>query len=240
MYPMAACSRAHSSPGPSGGTIAAMAQIEIADIPATGVAAIGSITADVNPDAGDTITVGSKTYTYVIGAPGANQIQQGADADATATNTALRINTDTVQTQCTAENIGLGFSFAVRCTANEAGVAGNSIPLSATAIGLSGIVAGPFDGGVDQDTITIGTKTYGFVEDHPGPDEIEVAGGSSSVASLLADKINADTVNTQCTGVWDTSTLVNLTANVLGVAGNSIPLSSTSAGINLTPFSGGS
>lgn len=228
---------------PSGGPpVAATGAIEFTDVPDARAAAVGSITWSSVGDvvAGTTLTVGGKTYTFVVGSPGADEIQIAVTNNAQGDNIANRINTDTADTLCTAENLSSGFAGRVDLTANTPGAGGNSIPLSVSN-GVGGnMAAGPFTGGADGSTLTVGGKTYTFVVGTAGANQISVDSGLAvQIASDAADIINTDTATTLCTAIYDMSQTDNLTANTPGAGGNSIPLSTTAAQINITPFSGG-
>lgn len=88
--------------------------------------AIGNIHLVNLPSEGDTLVVGSKTYTFK-GSPATNlEIGIGVDKQTTATNIANRINTDTAATLCTAVSWAADVSLA----ANTGGVPGNSLTLT--------------------------------------------------------------------------------------------------------------
>jgi hypothetical protein len=109
----------------------------------------------LNATVGDTLHVGGKVYTFVAGAPGANEIQIGGDKDATAANIAAQINIDTATCLCVAVVVAdppPPFSpdpeagRTINLTANTAGVAGNAITLSTTSAHL---FVSAFAGGAD-------------------------------------------------------------------------------------------
>ncbi len=85
-----------------------------------------SVTLVSQPNNGDTMTVGGKTYTFVTGAPSGDQIQIGSDVYATAINIAAKVSADTSSTLCTGEATGAGLDLM----ANTAGSTGNSIALA--------------------------------------------------------------------------------------------------------------
>lgn len=98
--------------------------LDIDDSPA--VKAAGNIHLVNQPSADETLTVGSKTYTFKVTATTNLHIQIGVDKETTATNIATRINTDTASTLCTA----VPGPADVALTANTGGTAGNSNTLT--------------------------------------------------------------------------------------------------------------
>ncbi len=68
-----------------------------------------------------------------------------------------------------------------------------------------------------------------------GSGDIDVGG---DYRQTLADIINDDTADTECTAV-NNDPIIDLMANTPGAAGNDIPLSTTSGAINITPFHDG-
>lgn len=222
--------------------LSATAQIDYGsgDLPSAGASATGSIQWTVTPSPGDTLTVGSKTYTFVVAAPSSNEIVVAANFVTQGQAITDRINTDTASTLCTAVNNsdqGLGNGL-VLLTANAQSSSGNSIPLSVT-ITLGNLSVTPFTGGVDAATLTVGGKTYTFVSGTAGANQISVDNGFSGICDDTAAIINTDTATTLCTAISDSNEFVDLTANTPGTAGNSITLSTTSGTIALTSFHGG-
>lgn len=112
----------------------------------SGTYATGQIIFDDNvgtPSEGDTITVGSVTYTFADGNNvGTNVDMSSADGINIATKLALKINADTATTLCTA----IRTDQVVDLTANSSGVGGNSIALSTTCSGSELNLVG-FSGG---------------------------------------------------------------------------------------------
>lgn len=99
--------------------------------------AIGNIHLGSLPGEGDTLTVGSKTYTFK-GSPSTDlEIGIGVDKQTTATNIANRINTDSAATLCTA----VSWAADVNLSANTGGITGNSITLIVDGIHLTKTLA---------------------------------------------------------------------------------------------------
>lgn len=96
---------------------------------AASVKATGSITVVSRPTDGDTLSVGSKIYSFVSGVVVGDQIQSSASNNTTAANILTKINTDTATTLCTATRNNA----VLTLLANTAGVAGNSIDLESSA-----------------------------------------------------------------------------------------------------------
>jgi hypothetical protein len=91
-----------------------------------GVKATGNIHLASQPNAGDTTTVGSKTYTWRANPTLASEVKIGSTIAISAANLANKINEDTLSTLCTA----LVTSPDVALTANDFGTDGNSITLT--------------------------------------------------------------------------------------------------------------
>ena len=95
----------------------------------------------------NTLTINGVTFTAVAGAPGANQFQVGADDNATAANLATAINTS-----ASAGIVGIVTALAstntVTITAVVAGVLGNSIAVSGTAVRFT-VPTATLQGGVN-------------------------------------------------------------------------------------------
>jgi hypothetical protein len=91
---------------------------------AMATSATASVDVPDNLAGGEQITVGNKTYTFVLVSPGANEIL--IDGANTFENFASRLNADVAQTGCTAN----GTVNPVVLTAVKPGAVGNAIPLS--------------------------------------------------------------------------------------------------------------
>jgi hypothetical protein len=87
--------------------------------------ATGNIHLVIQPNEGDTLVVGSKTYTFTTSPTTNLHIGIGVDKQTTATNIANRINLDSAATLCTA----VSWPTDVNLTANTGGIVGNSITL---------------------------------------------------------------------------------------------------------------
>lgn len=139
----------------------------------------------------DTLTVGSKIYTFVSSDPGANQIQLGINNNATASNIAQAIEAIHPEVNASAS------SSTVTITAKIAGSAGNSIGLSTSNPVALAITS--MSGGADETiTYTIKDKT-----DQPKNTVVQINFNEainplmiSGSSEELADKlriVNADT-----------------------------------------------
>lgn len=92
------------------------------------VAATAAGTATDVGTAGETITVGGKTYTVVAADPEGDEIEVGASAAGFAANIAAKVTEDTAETLCTCEDTVDALLF----TANTPGAAGNDIVIETT------------------------------------------------------------------------------------------------------------
>lgn len=93
--------------------------------------AAGTISFQQNPANGETITIGTRSITFVNTAPGANQVAIGSSLQATLASLLefLQTSSDAQLIQCSYEGYGqtIGVSF------KAAGVAGNNFALATTA-----------------------------------------------------------------------------------------------------------
>lgn len=117
--------------------------------PTTGIAATATINVTPQPNNGEQLTVGglppapAHVFTFVPGAPGANQIQIGGSLAATRTNIINAINAATAACACTA---AASTGNLIALTANVKGPNGNNIILGADVL-----ITTPFTGGSDAD-----------------------------------------------------------------------------------------
>ena len=139
---------------------------------------------DVSPEQkADTLTAGGTIYTFVSGAPGANEIQLGATANLTAANIASKLNSRSDLSATQAGNV-------VDLTAEEFGKAGNNIELSTN--NSTNIIIIPMTGGADSQTIvTIKDKkdqprnSVIKINFNEAINPITVSGKSTDVASYI-------------------------------------------------------
>ena len=175
----------------------------------------GTLTLPVNPDAGNSIVIGSTTYTFQTGAAvGAGQVQIGGSAGATLQNLASAVNGNSLNTA----NASAGASASsntVTFTAKALGGAGDSVAMSGTLTSVtvagnwtSTGAAGELGGGSDAtigyayldtngaiangNTVTLGSTTYTFVSALSGvPNEVLIGdysadGNYGSMANLTS------------------------------------------------------
>jgi phage tail sheath gpL-like len=93
----------------------------------------------------DTLTIGSKTYTFVTNAPNQNQIRVGANTGATATNIAAAVNA--IHPELTSPSVA---GNKVNLQAKVAGSSGNNLELSTS--NSVNIAVSRMQGGADQTT----------------------------------------------------------------------------------------
>jgi flagellin len=192
--------------------------------------------------AGGTVTVGSKTYTFVAAlsdTPTANEVVSTSEATGLA-NLAAAINgaagSGTTYGTGTVANAnvtaGTSTGTTVLVSAKTAGTGGNSI--TATTANGGGTFAGAnLSGGAAGDTVTVGATTYSFVNALSGAaNEVLVGSEATSLANLAA-AVNATpsgagvtygtgTVANTSASATATTTSATFTALVAGTAGNSI------------------
>lgn len=138
-----------------------------------------TITTGQNAEAGDVVSVGGVTYTFVASDPAANEVEVGTDGAASAANLAAAISG-----LATATSSGL----VVTIKASVAGVAGNDITLTATGDNLTASGA-KLTGGADyiaSNNATIG-NAFTFVS---GTDNQCVMGGTGVFAGIAANPKN--------------------------------------------------
>lgn len=117
-----------------------------------------------NPTAGQTLTVGAVTYTFVSGAPGTNEIQIGATATDTVTNAAAEINGNAALSVVDGTGTTLSLNFSVSPAI---------LSTDSSALGITLGAGIQFTGQPAQgDTITVGGTTYSFVDEIPAGGEI--------------------------------------------------------------------
>lgn len=142
------------------------------------------------------------------------------DNDTTAANLASAITSATATTLCTAAAVSTN---VVTITANADTTGGNGIPLlssTGTNLATSGSVLA---GGKVASTITIGGDTYTCVASAPSASQF------SSITELTA-LIDGRTT----TDATDNGSVIAVVAHTAGVAGNSIAVSKTGAGLTFT------
>jgi len=105
---------------------------------------------------------------------------------------------------------------------------------AAYAIGQIVVASAP----ANNDTITIGGKTYTFVAANPTTNQLLNTGTTAQIAQRIADKVNADNATTLVEASVTGST-VNFRAWTFGTAGNSIALTTDGTHITKTAFAGG-
>lgn len=140
------------------------------------VAATGTISIALNPSEGDTVTVGSTVYTFVLKDPVGQQVLIGSSASETAANLAAIISGIATATAA---------SGVVTVTASETGVKGNSIALATSKpSAITGDTS--LSGGADYvagNNATIG-NAFTVVSKNP---DIAIMGGSGAFAGIFVN-----------------------------------------------------
>jgi len=90
----------------------------------------------------------------------------------------------------------------------------------------------------NNDTMTIGGKTYTFKTSSPSGDQILVGSEAIATALNIVAKVNADTATTLCTSEAN-GAIVELMANTAGVGGNSIALATDGTRLTKVAFANG-
>jgi len=217
----------------------------------TDTAATGVLTLALNLNDGDTVTIGTKTYTFEASLTDVdgNVKIDGVSASNTIDNLIAAITltgtpgTDyalsmTLHPTATAA-AGAGDTMDV--TAKAAGVAGNNIVTTeSTATVRMSWGAATLTGGLN-DTITIDGKTYSFQTVLTNLDGNVLIGGSASLSidNLIAaitltgtpgtDYATATTLHPSVTGAAGAGDTMDATAKTPGVAGNSIATTKVAA-----------
>ena len=222
-----------------------------ATLSATSTAATDIIAPSANPVAGDTVTAGGQTYTFVAALGGATagetQVLIGAATTNSLANLALAINGGAnagnylygvgaaANTQVTATSTAL----ALTVTAIASGTAGNGIAVSAAPNGATTYAIGSpsTTGGLDfngvaavGDTVTVGSQKYTFagsITAVSAPNSVLV--GATEAASL-ANLANAVNGGTGSGTTYSSSTPVNTSATAAATA-TSIVFTAIAAGV---------
>ena len=190
------------------------------DITANTTKATGTLTVDTKPTSGDTMTIGTKVYTFVpVGTATADgEISVGADLAAAKVNIVAAINgTDSINIAHTLVHAAAFVADACAITALVGGVAGNSIATTETFTAVTNIFAAAL----------LGT------------------GADCSAANAITALVAAFTAHdTQGVGAADgAGDTVELTADVAGTIGNAITIAETLANATFagaaTALSGG-
>lgn len=119
--------------------------------PVNAVAATRVLTMDTQPTAAETITIGTRVYTWVASGAVAGQINRGADLAAAKLNLVAAINgTDSINTAHPQVTAAAFSSNSMTITAKVRGVAANAIATTETMVGGANAWAGAtMTGGVD-------------------------------------------------------------------------------------------
>ena len=190
------------------------------DIMAKTTKASGTLTVDTKPTAGDTLTIGSKTYIFVpVGtANAAGEISIGADAAGAQANIVAAINgTDNVNAPHPSVTAAAFAANACAITALVGGTVGNAIATT--------------------ETFTAGTNIFAAATLTTGADCTAANATTAIVAAITAS-------DTQGVGaVKGTGSSVVLTAKTAGILGNTVAISKTMANAafpeGVTKLSGG-
>jgi flagellin len=216
--------------------------------------ATGTIDLMANPQAGNTVTIGTQTYTFEAAgsATAADEVALGTSANATLLNLQMAVNglpgagdatygvgtSPNASAQITSVNGG-----SATVQALQAGTAGNSIPLSAVLTAGAGGVVAPLTGGAAVvapkgtlllpaqptagDTLTIGSTTYTFVASGDATTGSEVALGASINATLQNLEGAVNTGGAGAGGTYYTSSGANSAATITNVNNNVATVTAT-------------
>lgn len=174
-------------------------KLHFGDPVTTAVKASGSLTFSAQPANNSTITLSGKTWTFVNGAPAANQTQIGANLAATLTSLAADLNgsadVDIAKATYTATATALSIGF------DATGVAGNAYTLK-TSAGSNATASGPnLIGGGYQHVFTSGAAALPFAVAEIGFPEVPSYGrnggvvGNSLKIALAASGLLDATIN---------------------------------------------
>lgn len=180
------------------------------NIAANATKASGTLTVDTQPTSGDTVTIGTKVYTFVpVGTANADgEVSIGANlAGAQAALVAAINGTDGVSIAHPLVSAGNFAANACTITALVGGTAGNSIATT--------------------ETFTAGTNIFAAATLGSGTNC-----SAANAITALAAAINAS--DTQGVGATAGSGIVTLTADTAGVAGNAIIIAETMANGSFT------
>ena len=218
----------------------------------------------------DIIYVGTHKYRFEDDLSGyvgeANVVLVGSDYEDSFQNLVDAINgTGTPGTQYTAATTanadvtaelvipGVGDSY-ILVTANNYGVAGNSITFHTqeTSVAAQGTLTSNGTNVANNDTVTIGSKTYTFKNtiNNAVANQVLVGTSASDSLSHLMHAINAGTgsgteyssatsANADASATNPTSTTLLITAITAGNAGNSIAFSEVAATLTANTYAGG-
>jgi flagellin len=173
--------------------------------------------------AGDTVTVGSKTYTFVTAFSNtatANEVISSSEATglanlAAATNAAAGSGTTYSASTTINANVSAGTSTGTTLTftALTKGTGGNAI--ASTETGAGSFASATLTGGVAGSTVTVGAQTYKFVAALSGAaNEVLVGSLAVSLTNLSAAVNGAAGAGTQ----YGTGTATNSSATAIGGA----------------------
>lgn len=217
---------------------------------AAGVAATGMVNMTANAASGDTLTIGTSTYTFVNSgsATSAGDVAIGSTLQNTMTNlmnavnhtgTASATTYDTTAANTVASIISVnGGQAVVQALATGAGTSaagtGNFIALSGSL--TNGVAGSPGGGGAasqaagylslnsnpgNGNTVTIGAQTYTFTSSTPAAAN-QVALGQTINATLnnLMEAVNNGPTGTGAGSAYGSGTVANTEATVTSVTGN--------------------
>jgi len=253
-----------SSLGLGGGTTAAT--------PAT-----STLTLTANLAVGNSVTIGSTTYTFQTAAPAsAGQVQLGGTAAATLQNLANAVNgadgANSTNASASALASGNFATFTSKTTGSGSGFTAtgslaSSLAGSWSTTGAAGRLGGgvaavaavagiELSGGIiaNGDTITLGATTYTFVTtlDNSVANQVLINANLTNTCNSLRQAmygygnigVDYSMATVPNATVWADGMLGSVqgfTAKNRGAAGNNIPISISSAGIDVfQPFQGGS
>lgn len=231
--------------------VAALGTLTLTSNLSPGVKATGTLTLSANAANTETVVIGGKTYTFQDSLTNSDgNVKVGADAAGSISNLVAAITLGagsgtayaaamTLHSTVTAA-VGGGGGTQATITAKAYGTAGNSIGTTET-LGSGAFGAATLSGGVQPDTVTIGSRTYTFQDalTNVAGNVLIDAGGAAGTISNLVAAINAGagsgsvyaaatTAHPDVTGSAGAGTTVIATAKVAGVAGNSITTTETS------------
>ena len=225
----------------------ATGSISMTGQPTTLTRATGVLNITTQPSEGDTVTVGDQTYRFEASADmtQANDVVIGATLTDTLNNLAGAVNgtgtagaaggggvtefTGTAaSTEATMYYSGSGTEALV--TAMNGGTGGNSIPLTSSIAGAANPSA-TLSGGLNADTVTLGSTTYTFVAAGQAVDADQVALGANVNDTLtnLMDAVNG--IGSGSNTTYGAGTVQNASAIISGVANGVATVEAASGGV---------
>ena len=183
----------------------------------------GSVTINSTPDSGDTVTIGSTTYTFVTSSPGTNQVQiSGTSTSATNLH-------DAINGTCSGTDCGTG---TTANTAVSAGTpSGGSIPLTALCADNSTVsISDTASTRISESNVTAGNAGSNTSTTFALNSSGDTPASQTATAANIITTVNANaTTKAIVTASSGGTGVVSLSANTWGTAGNAYTLAQNAA-----------